>query len=80
LSNFLGWPLTALLILAFATPSLINKKPAKSAPNYHPLIVWVASNILFVAGAVSMRLWPAAAVSGIACIAVLPFAVRGARW
>lgn len=80
LSNFLGWLVTALLALAFATPSLINKKPAKSAPNYHPLIVWIALNIHFIAAAVSLHFWLAAAVSGIASIAVIPFAIRGARW
>lgn len=80
LSNFLGWMVTALLVLAFATPSLINKKPAKSAPDYHPLVVWIASNVLFIAAALSHHFWLAAAVSGIACIAVLPLAVRGARW
>lgn len=80
LSNFLGWIVTALLVLAFATPSLINKKPAKSPPDYHPLIVWLAANVLFIAAAVTLRFWLAATVSGIACIAVIPFAVRGARW
>ena len=29
--NFLGWAVTALLILAFATPSLINKQPMATA-------------------------------------------------
>ena len=80
LSNFLGWIVTALLALAFATPSLINKKPAKSAPDYHPLIVWIAANLLFIVAALSLHFWPAAALSGIVCIAVVPFAVRGAMW
>lgn len=80
LSNFLGWIVTALLVLAFATPSLINKKPARSRPDYHPLIVWIASNVLFIAAALSLHFWPAVALSGIVCISVIPFAVRGARW
>lgn len=80
LSNFLGWIVTALLILAFATPSLMNKKPAKSGPDYHPLIVWIALNLLFIAAAVSQHFWPAAAVSAVSAVVVIPFAVRGARW
>lgn len=80
LSNFLGWLVTALLALAFTTPSLINKKPSKSVPDYHPLIVWVATNILFAAAAISQHFWPAAALSGIACVVALVFAVRGANW
>ena len=79
-SNFLGWLLTALLVLAFATPSLIHKKPAKSVPDYHPLIVWVAANVLFAVAALSQHFWPAAVLSGVACIVVVPFAVRGANW
>lgn len=80
LSNFLGWIVTTLLILGFATPSLMKKKPAKSTANYHALIVWVSLNLLFIAGACSRDLWLAVAVSAAACIAVIPLAVRGARW
>ncbi|HEX4263473.1 MAG TPA: carotenoid biosynthesis protein [Verrucomicrobiae bacterium] len=82
LSNFLGWLVTALLILAFATPALMKKKPAKSkaGTDYYPLIVWVSLNLLFVAAAFSQHLTSAAIVSATACIAVIPFAVRGARW
>jgi len=80
LSNFLGWIVTALLILAFATPSLMNKKPSKSSPDYHPLIVWIALNALFVTAAVSQHSWLAAAMSSVACLVVIPFAIRGARW
>lgn len=80
LSNFLGWLVAAVLILAFSTPSLMKKKPTKSGPDYHPLIVWLALNVLFIAGSLSDHLTLAATVSGIACAAVIPFAVRGARW
>jgi uncharacterized membrane protein len=82
LSNFLGWLVTTLLVLAFATPALMKKKPAKSrsGADYHPLIVWISLNLLFIAGALSQHLTSAAIVSATACIAVIPFAVRGARW
>ena len=81
LSDFLGWLVAALLILAFSTPALMKKKPSKSSyPEYHPLIVWVAMQLLFIAGSFSQHLIAAATVSAIACIAVIPFAIRGARW
>ena len=52
-TNFLGWLLTALLILAFATPALIDKRarPGSRPPDYHPLGVWMLAMILFAAGA-----------------------------
>jgi uncharacterized membrane protein len=80
LSDFLGWVVTTLLILGFSTPSLMKKKPTKSGPDYHPLIVWLVLNLLFIAGSVSHHMLLAASVSGMTCIAVIPFAVRGARW
>jgi uncharacterized membrane protein len=80
LSNFLGWLVTTLLILAFATPALMKRKPAKSGPDYHPLLIWVMLNALFIAGAFSHHLIAAVAVSAAACIIVIPLAIRGARW
>jgi uncharacterized membrane protein len=80
LSDFLGWVVTALLILGFSTPALMKKKPSKSYPEYHPLIVWTAIQLLFIAGSVSQHLPMAAVVSGIVCVAVIPFSIRGARW
>ncbi len=80
LSNFLGWLVTTLLALAFATPALMKKKPTKSGPDYPPLVVWVTLNALFIAGTFSQHLFVAAAVSAAACLVVIPFAIRGARW
>ena len=92
ITNFVGWFVTSLLILAFASPSLVNKQPSrKSWPNYHPLMVWVLLNLLFVAsfihnqnpespGAIARQLWMAAGFSAIAIVTVIIFAVRGARW
>lgn len=77
---FPAWGFCTLLVLAFVTPSLINKKPAKFPPDYHPLIVWVLLNALFLVGAICLHLWPAALVTGISCAIVSFFSIRGAVW
>jgi uncharacterized membrane protein len=79
--NFLGWAVTALLILAFATPSLINKKPRpQPPPEYAPLVVWLLLNFLFATGAAVYHLWPAVGVIALGSLVVAFFALRGARW
>jgi len=78
--NFMAWLLTTLLILAFATPALINKKPVKHPPQYHPLIVWLALNGLFATAAAAHQLWWAAGLIVIGNLVVTVFAFRGARW
>lgn len=78
--NFLGWAATTLLILALITPSLINKKPVKHPPDYHPLIVWLLVNGLFATGAATHHLWAAVAVTVAQSLAVTIFALRGATW
>jgi uncharacterized membrane protein len=80
LSDFLGWLVTSLLILAFATPSMMKRKPSKSVPEFQSVIIWVLLNLLFAAGALSEHLLPAAIVNGAVCAAVIVFSVRGARW
>lgn len=80
LSDFLGWLVTALLILAFATPSMMKRKPSKSTPEFQSLTIWVLLNLLFTAGALSEHLPPAAILSGATCAVVIAFAIRGARW
>ncbi len=77
--NFLGWLLTTLLILAFTTPFLLNKKPQKSPPFYHPLAVWLALNGVFVAGTTAHHLWAAVGVTAAASLGALGFALSGAR-
>jgi uncharacterized membrane protein len=78
--NFLGWFVSTLGILVFATPWLINKQPVKRPMDYHPLVVWLLLNLCLVAGNATHQLWPAVAVglAGNAVAAV--FAIRGARW
>jgi len=79
--NFLGWAVTALLILAFATPALINKKPMPQPPSdYSPLTVWLLLNLLFATGAAAHQLWLAVGLIGLISVAVTVFAVRGGRW
>jgi uncharacterized membrane protein len=79
LMNFLGWGITALLILAFVTPTLINKKPVTFPPDYQPLVVWLLLSLLFVTGEATHHLWLAVAVSGLSSLAVAVLAIRGAR-
>jgi uncharacterized membrane protein len=79
--NFLGWAVTALLILAFTTPSLINKKPRpQPPPEYAPLVVWLLLNFLFATGAAVYRLWTPVGVIALGSLVVAFFALRGARW
>jgi hypothetical protein len=68
------------VILAFTTPSLINKKPVKHPPDYHPLIVWILVNALFATGAMTHQLWAAGAVAVVHCVVASVFALRGAAW
>jgi len=82
-SNFLGWLVAALLILAFATPALIDKRRQRSAnrpPDYHPLVIWLLAMVLFAAGDVTKQLWLASGVTGCIGLAVAIFALRGAKW
>lgn len=81
LVNFLGWAVVALLILAFVTPLLINKRPkGKSRPDYHPLGLWLGALLLF-GGAAAMRgLWPAAVAEAGIVVVTAVFAIRGGGW
>jgi uncharacterized membrane protein len=78
--NFVGWAMASLLILAFATPSLINKKKAKHPPDYQPLVLWLLFELLFLTGVSAHQLWPASAAIALIGIVVSVFAVRGAKW
>lgn len=81
LTDFLGWAVTTLIILAFVTPWLINKRPpSKAPPDYHPLIVWLVLNLLPGLGAGMHHLWWAAGFTLAASVSVAVFAWRGARW
>jgi uncharacterized membrane protein len=81
ISNSVGWFVVPVLMLAFATPVLINKQLSKrSAPDFHPLAVWLGGILLFAVAAALAGLWAAVAVDAAIGIAATVFAVRGARW
>ncbi|MFZ1073875.1 MAG: carotenoid biosynthesis protein [Verrucomicrobiia bacterium] len=81
LVNFLGWAAVSLLILAFVTPMLINKRPkGKSSPDYHPLGIWLGAVLLFGLAAALKGLWPATTVDAGIGVVTAVFAIRGARW
>jgi uncharacterized membrane protein len=79
-TNFLGWAVTALLVLALATPALINKRPSpQPPPDSHPLLVWFLTNLLFASGAMVHRLWAAALLGLAVSLGVAALALWGAR-
>ena len=81
LSNWAGWFLVTLLILAFVTPCLINKQLSKrSRPDYHPLAVWLGTLLLCATGTAMQGYWITVAVDGIIALLVAGFAIRGGRW
>lgn len=80
-SNAVGWFVVTLLILAFVTPAMINKQLSKrSAPDFHPLAVWLGAVLLFAAGAAAHGCWLATALDAVICIIIAVFAIRGAKW
>lgn len=79
--NFLSWAVLSLLILAFVTPLLINKRPrGKSSPDYHPLGLWLGALLLFAVAAALKGLWPAVAVDTGIGVFTAVFAIRGGWW
>ena len=78
--NFLGWAVTALIMLAFVTPSLISKKPTKEPPQRQPLFMWLLFQTQFATGAVAHELWAAAGVIVVLSVVIALVAWRGATW
>jgi len=78
--NFLGWFITALAILTFSMPWLINKQPVKQSIDYHPLVLWLMLVAWISLGNAMHHLWPAVVVSVVANTVFAVFAIRGARW
>ncbi|HEV2395054.1 MAG TPA: carotenoid biosynthesis protein [Verrucomicrobiae bacterium] len=76
--NCLGWAVAAAIILVCVTPFLINKRPAASdAPDYHPLLVWMLFQTLFVTADLKQHLGAAAAVTVAQSFLIAVVAVRG---
>ena len=80
LVNFFSWAVVALLMLAFVTPALINKNPARRAPDFHPLAVWLGAILLFGSASVLHGMWEAVVVDGTIAVLAATFAIRGGRW
>jgi uncharacterized membrane protein len=81
LANSVGWFIVTLLILAFATPVLINKQLSKrSAPDFHPLVVWLGAILLFGVAAALHGSWLAVAIDAVIGAVTAVFAIRGAKW
>jgi uncharacterized membrane protein len=78
--NFLAWFITALSILAFTMPWLVNKVPMKQPTDYHPLIMWQLFNLFFTTGNALDKLWPAVELGLATSVIVALFTIRGARW
>ena len=80
-SNLVGWFVVTLLILAFATPVLINKQLSKrSAPEFHSLAVWLGGIVLGGVAAAGHGFWPAVTLDAVIGAVIASFAIRGARW
>ena len=81
IANSVGWFIVTLLILAFATPVMINKQLSKrSVPDFHPLAVWLGSVLLFATAAVVGGFWGDVTLDIAISLIVTIFAVRGGRW
>jgi uncharacterized membrane protein len=79
--NFLSWLVVALLILAFATPALIKKKPGSRSPlDLNPLALWLGAILFFAVGCAKAAVWPAVILDSAMLVVVVGFAIPGARW
>jgi uncharacterized membrane protein len=78
--NFIGWVVVSLLVLAFATPALINKQPGKtSSKDFYPLVVWLGGILIFAVASGLHGFWTAVALDAVMAIVVTAFAIRGAQ-
>jgi uncharacterized membrane protein len=80
LVNFFSWAAVTLLMLMLVTPALINKNPARSVPDYHPLAVWLGAILLFGTASAMHGMWVPVALDGVMAVLVAVFAIRGGRW
>lgn len=80
LVNFLGWLVTAVVLLVLAAPWLINKRPVKHPPDFLSLALWLMLNLYLVAALLTHGFPVTAVISATLCVGVGLFAVRGATW
>jgi hypothetical protein len=69
---------TALVILVFATPSLIDKRRALPPSDNYPLAIWALANLLFTTAAITRHAWSAAALASLSAVVVTLLGARGA--
>jgi uncharacterized membrane protein len=79
-TNFLGWAVTATIILAFATPALVNKRPSKRPPDFHPLYIWGMMLLLLLCINLTQHFWAAAGLIVGMIVTGVVFAIRGVTW
>ncbi len=75
LVNFLGWLLTALLIVAISTPFFLSKKPVPTPPEYLSVSVWCVLQILLANACATHKLWPPCLLAAGGVLAVAGFSV-----
>jgi uncharacterized membrane protein len=79
--SFAGLAAATLLLLAFATPWLINKKPVtNSPPDYFPLVIWSFLSLLLTVANFTNQFWLAAGFTFVITIIVSILAWRNSRW
>jgi uncharacterized membrane protein len=76
LVNFLGWSTSGLLVLVFATPFLISKKPGPPpGPDFVPLLLWGLIGLGLGVGVFAGGVQGAGVVQGVATAVVVAVAV-----
>ena len=79
--NFVGWFFVSLLILAFATPSLIKKAPGGSGgTELISASLWFGAVTLFAVNAAMAGFWPVVVVDAALLSVTAVFCWRGANW
>jgi len=74
--NTVSWGVLSLIIQVLITPLLLDKFPGRRPPNFWPLIVWIALNIILATGLfVADRLAEALLVSTVSGI-IMALALR----
>jgi len=69
----------AVFVLGFASPWLVAKRPVPTAPEGHPVAVWVSLNLCFLIGNVWRGLWLPAAAALVGGTVVVLMAYRVLR-
>ena len=75
LAHWMGTPVTTLLVLAFLTPWLLNKRPVPQPVDFHPLWIWT-----LLAGWLGVHQLILGHISGLGIHLLLTLMVVGAVW